>query len=229
MNTTYLLSSFLHRVAAKTFIVATLCATTLSSHAQMLFNSAPGSANVLSDTVGYAFTVKETPLSAYRLGVYDTLGDGLTTMNIIGLWLEGGTLLATAILPSGKSAPLESGFRWFDLTTPVTLNANTTYRIGVQANLEMHPSGFVTDPISPHINLVGAVRNNQQQNFTYPGTAPFSGQAIVGPNLAYNVVPEPSIAHLVASTAIALFAFRFFKRIMPRQRRVPVKWKGRRL
>jgi hypothetical protein len=152
--------------------------------------------------------VKQDPLSVHRLGVNDIGGDGLDSMNIIGLWREGGSLLATAILPSGKSAPLESGFRWFDLTTPVLLDANTTYRLGVQANLDMRATGFVNDPISPNVNLVGAVRNNQQGNLTYPGTAPFSGQAIVGPNMGYTVVPEPSTFLLVVSAAIALIVHR---------------------
>jgi hypothetical protein len=94
------------------------------------------------------------------------------------------------------------------LSTPVLLDANTTYRLGSQAFQEMHSSGFVTGPISPDITLVGAVRNNQQLNFTYPGSAPFSGQAIVGPNMAYSVVPEPSTIALVVAAAIAIVAHR---------------------
>ena len=226
MNTKYNTSRSLHRVVVRLAVVVAGLSCS-SAHAQILTFQISGSTGLLYDTVGYAFTVKQDPLSVHRLGVNDVGGDGLDSMNIIGIWGEGGSLLATAILPSGRSAPLESGFRWFDLSTPVLLSANTTYRLGVQANLETRASGFVTDPISPYVNLVGAVRNNQQQNFTYPGSAPFSGQAIVGPNMAFTVVPEPSIAHLVASTAIALFAFRFLKRVMPRQRRAPVRWRGR--
>ena len=121
-------------------------------------------------------------------------------------------MLATAILPSGRSAPLESGFRWFDLSTPVLLSANTTYRLGAQANLETRASGFVSDPISPYVNLVGAVRNNQEQNFTYPGSAPFSGQAIVGPSMAFTVVPEPSASSLLIAALVLVGALRIAKR-----------------
>lgn len=223
MNTTYLPSSFLHRVVVRLAILVVACLSCSSARAQILTFQVSGSTSLFYDTVGYAFTVKQDPLSVHRLGVNDAGSEGLDSMNIIGLWAEGGSLLATAILPSGKSAPLESGFRWFDLSTPVLLSANTTYRLGVQANLETRASGFVTDPISPYVNLVGAVRNNQQQNFTYPGSAPFSGQAIVGPNMAFTVVPEPSVAHLIAATAIALFTARWLKRFIPRQRRVPIK------
>ena len=208
MNITSNTSRSLHRVVVRLVIVVATFAVTVPARAQMLFTDGVGFANILSDTVGYSFTVNNQPLSAHRLGVYDYLGDGLSTMNIVGLWREGGTLLASAILPSGKSAPLESGFRWFDLSTPVLLDANTTYRLGSQAFQEMHSSGFVTGPISPDITLVGAVRNNQQLNFTYPGSAPFSGQAIVGPNMAYSVVPEPSTLALVVAAAIAIVVHR---------------------
>jgi Domain of unknown function (DUF4082) len=206
MNILSNISRSLHRVVVRLVIVLSVVA---SAQAQILtFQLSSGSTSLLKDTVGYAFTVKDNPLSVHRLGVNDVGGSGLDSMNIIGLWREGGDLLATAILPSGSSAPLESGFRWFDLTTPVLLNANTTYRLGVQANLDMYQSGFVTGPISPDVTLVGAVRNNQQGNFTYPGSTPFSDQAIVGPNMAYSVVPEPSTLLLVVSAAIALIAHR---------------------
>ncbi len=221
MNITSNTSRSLHRVVVRLAVVVA-CLSCSSARAQILTFQVSGSTSLFSDTVGYAFTVKQDPLSVHRLGVYDVMGDGLDSMNIIGLWGEGGSLLASAILPSGRSAPLESGFRWFDLSTPVLLSANTTYRLGAQANLETRASGFVTDPISPYVNLVGAVRNNQQQNFTYPGSAPFSGQAIVGPNMAFTVVPEPSVVHLVAATAIALVASRFLKKLVPRRRRVAV-------
>lgn len=213
----------LRQLVVKLALVIALSAVVVPACAQMLFNGPTGSANVFTDTVGYAFTVKNEPLSAHRLGVWDDGGTGFDSINLVGLWQEGGALLATAILPSGSSAPIESGFRWFDLSTPVILNANTTYRLGVQADLEMQSSGFVTGPISPHINLLGAVRNNQQNNFTYPGSTPFAGQAIVGPNLGYTVVPEPSVAHLIAATAIALFATRWLKKLVPRKRRVAIQ------
>ena len=222
MNITSNTICSLHRVVVRLAVVVA-CLSCSSARAQILTFQVSGSTSLFSDTVGYAFTVKQDPLSVHRLGVYDVMGDGLDSMNIIGLWGEGGGLLASAILPSGRSAPLESGFRWFDLSTPVLLSANTTYRLGAQANLETRASGFVTDPISPYVNLVGAVRNNQQQNFTYPGSAPFSGQAIVGPNMAFTVVPEPSVVHLVAATAIALVASRFLKKLVPRRRRVAVQ------
>jgi hypothetical protein len=206
MNITSNIGRLGHRVIVRLVLVLSFVA---SAQAQILtFQLSSGSTTLLKDTVGYAFTVKDNPLSVHRLGVGDFGGSGLDSMNIIGLWREGGDLLTTAILPSGSSAPLESGFRWFDLATPVLLNANTTYRLGVQANLDMYQSGFVTGPISPDVTLVGAVRNNQQGNSTYPGSTPFSDQAIVGPNMAYSVVPEPSTLAFVVAAGIALIIHR---------------------
>ena len=43
-----------------------------------------------------------------------------------------------------------------------------------------------------------------------------------------NVVPEPSVVHLVAATAIALVASRFLKKLVPRRRRVAVHRQRRR-
>lgn len=40
--------------------------------------------------------------------------------------------------------------------------------------------------------------------------------------LSLTVVPEPSVVHLVAATAIALVASRFLKKLVPRRRRVAV-------
>ena len=211
MNTTSNNNRSIHRVVVRLVVIAAASLVVSSSLGQvdlMLFQGPTGSGIGFKDTVGYAFTVRDNPLSAHRLGVYDISGDGLESMNIVGLWLEGGTLLTTAIFPSGRSAPLESGFRWFDLSAPIILNANTTYRIGVQADLEMHPSGFARDLVSPDIALIGAVRNGQQGNLSYPGSTAFPDQAIVGPNLAYTVVPEPSAISLLIAGLVLLAVLR---------------------
>jgi PEP-CTERM motif len=210
MNITSNTSCLLHRVVVRlAIVVAVFCLS--SAHGQFLVSGDFSSGNLFNDTVGYAFTVKQEPLSVHRLGVNDVGTNGLDSINLIGLWQEGGTLLASAIIPSGRSAPLEGGFRWFDLSTPVLLQANTTYRLGAQANLETRFSGFFPaggTSLSPDVTLVGAVRNSQFQNFTYPGSTPFSGQAIIGPNLAYTVVPEPSTLALVVAAAIAILVHR---------------------
>jgi len=210
MNTTSNTSCSMHRVVVRlVIVVAVFCLS--SARGQLLVSGTFSSGTLFNDTVGYAFTVKQDPLSVHRLGVSDVGTNGLDSINLIGLWLEGGTLLASAIIPSGISAPLEGGFRWVDLNTPVLLQANTTYRLGAQANLEARFSGFFPaggTSLSPDVTLVGSVRNSQFQNFSYPGSAPFSGQAIVGPNMAYTVVPEPSTLALVVAAGIAIVVHR---------------------
>ena len=175
MNTKYNTSRSLHRVVVRLVITVAVCCLP-AARGQLLVSGTFSSGSLFNDTVGYAFTVKDTPLSAYRLGVADVGTNGFDSINLVGLWREGGTLLASAIIPTGISAPLESGFRWFDLATPVLLQANTTYRIGAQANLDGRFSGFFPaggTALSPDVTLVGAVRNSQSQNFSYQNSVPF--------------------------------------------------------
>lgn len=89
MNTTSNNKRSIHRVAVRLAIIAAASLVASPSHGQMLFQGPTGSGNGFKDTVGYAFTVRDNPLSAHRLGVYDIGGDGLESMNIVGLWLEG--------------------------------------------------------------------------------------------------------------------------------------------
>ena len=55
-----------------------------------------------------------------QLGVFDSDGDGLASAHQIGLWALDGTLLASATIPSGVSAPLVDGYRYVQIS-PVTI------------------------------------------------------------------------------------------------------------
>ena len=87
-------------------------------------------------TIGYEFTVGTAPITLNALGVEDDnasgsgYGDGLSNTHVVGIWSSAGTLLYSATVSSGTSAPLVNDFRYALLNSAVTLNANTSYYIG---------------------------------------------------------------------------------------------------
>ena len=199
-------------------IALLLLATVLTTprlSAEHLVAGPYGGSTLFLDTVGYSFTVGSNALSASQLGVADPTGAGLRSTTKIGLWKENGELVATKSMPAGTSAPLANFFRWMDLDSPVTLEANATYRIGAQASNDAWFTGYLPGyggnqygtSISADVTFNGAVRNNTMYSFSYPNSAPLAGTAVVGPNLYYSVVPEPSPAPLLglgASAAIVV-------------------------
>lgn len=192
-------------------LLLTLSSTPRLSAASFLVSGPYGGSDLFLDTVGYSFTVGSNALSASRLGVADPTGTGLLSTTKIGLWRENGELVASKSLPAGTSAPLANFFRWMDLDSPVTLEANATYRIGAQASNDAWFTGYLPGyggnqygtSISTDVTFNGSVRNGDTYSFTYPDSAPLAGTAIIGPNLSYTLaVPEPSTFVLLGFGAI---------------------------
>lgn len=145
-------------------------------------------------------------MSVTQFGVYDSGGDGLAQTNTVGLWDESGTLLGFAGFPPGTAAPLVGEFRYAFLGSgPLLLNANTSYVLGAYSPGlgEIRIQGVPPPTFSSDATLIGTRRNNQIQ-FSFPRleSGTFPGQAVVGPNMQYTVVPEPCGASLLAFTAI---------------------------
>ena len=168
---------------------------------------------IFRDTIGYSFTVKDSPLSVTKLGVFDYQTNGLSKTNFVGLWDNNGALLASVTIGRGTSAPLIGAFRWVALHVPLTLDALSTYRIGAMADGgEVYYSGIIPEGqfsgTSETTNVLfnGTVRNNSLDTFSYPRSTPSAGSAVIGPNATFDVVPEPSTyALLVMTTAGALW------------------------
>jgi len=73
-----------------------------------------------------------TPTTDFRvtsLGFFDYLQDGLGESHELGIFDASGTLLVSALLPSGTASPLEGSFRYVDIT-PLILNAGEEYTVG---------------------------------------------------------------------------------------------------
>ena len=161
--------------------------------------------------------------------IYDPSTTAIDTVGYHEDLLQGGSPQAAG------TALLQNGLRYYRYAWTTDASVWTT-RI---ATPDVGASGYLLDdsqnnginPLNPNFSILGApITFGFFRNVSGTALTDFTTTSRLD-NWTTTVtpVPEPSIAHLVASTAIALFAFRFFKRMMPRQRRVPVRWKMRRL
>jgi hypothetical protein len=131
----------------------------------------------VSQTNGFTFTVGPADVSLTQLGHYDDNGDGLLAFHDVGIWLDGPPTspLATATVPSGTSATLISNWRMVDIT-PITLMANTTYRLGSQVNGDQYTFGNPTvgpiDPLIAATPLLGVLRSGGGLNYPNAANAP---------------------------------------------------------
>jgi len=80
-------------------------------------------------TVGWSFSIGSQDVQVTALGIYDDLADGLADAHAVGIWTNGGTLLAEVTVPSGTTATLVGSYRYTPIT-PVTLAAGQTFVVG---------------------------------------------------------------------------------------------------
>ena len=162
-----------------------------------------------SGTYGYAFYVGANSLSVEQLGVYDSYGNGLVSQNKVGIWSSSGDLIVAAEIGAGNSAPrtgtpsgggfFSNSFRWATLASSTYLSANTTYYLGASANGGMfmedisNASG-TSQFLAPDVTYLGSFLNN----LTFAFSSNLVAENIVGPNMIYAVIPEPSSLSLLA-------------------------------
>lgn len=151
-------------------------------------------------TWGWQFTVGSSDILVTHLGSWDRDANGLSASHDIGIWaVSNQALLGSTRLNSGSVHPLESGFRWKELGTPILLQANTSYRIG-DGPVSRNPEQMLVVSASavtmdPQITYGGRV-TNQVDTFSYPGTL-IADQAMIGPNFKFGpAVPEPALLQL---------------------------------
>jgi hypothetical protein len=153
-------------------------------------------------TTGYEFTVGGLPLSVTALGVRDWLGTGLASFHQVGLWNADRILLATAEVSPGPSS---SGFRYTALSAPVFLDAGQSYTVGATYLNEDPDRIGLSD-----VRQGGAAVYNDAVTFErirfddslsgliYPELVGFPEErGSFGPNVEFEIVPEPSTIVLV--------------------------------
>jgi hypothetical protein len=190
-------------------------------------NLSSGTQNGFVGTVGGIFL---TTYSFYPqvnwLGYYDQNGDGLVNSHLVTLWDNNTqSVIASATVPAGTTAPLINGYRWVQLPSTITLNYGSYYVIGAQADGVDLWGDFISNN-APDNGNNGQITWNSQYvqlgsgwEFTragrydsaanYPAEPPNqAGSDGIYPvaNLGYNlVVPEPTAASLCVLGLGALF------------------------
>jgi hypothetical protein len=169
--------------------------------------------------VGFDFTVGSQNVLVTGLGVLDldvfSAGNGLAFSHTVSIWANGGvSLLGSATVPAGVSAPLVNSFRFVDLASPIQLTAGETYTLG--AYFPVNSSGTIAPDIF-RSNLVPEMQSLISGDFTFergrigfgsgfPTITPTGSNngTPIGPNLQYSIstapatVPEPSSLLLCA-------------------------------
>lgn len=143
--------------AANTFTSQPNALACAAPPAAVAFTSANNLDGDSNDSVGFRFVVGAANITVTSLGVWDENGDGLAISHPVGLYLESTQALVTAAtLPAGTTATLDNGFRYVDIT-PVTLSANTAYRI---ASYRTNGSDRVTIGVTGQTSAAGVTIGN---------------------------------------------------------------------
>jgi hypothetical protein len=174
--------------------------------------SCSGGCSAAGTTYGWAFTVN-SPITVDGLGIWDFDADGIGPDVTAGLWLDGGALLASAVISSSSALEFTNsagGWRFEDIVELVLEPGN--YVIGA-ANYPNTPSAYV-DPAFATIAEV-----------TYTGSRfhTFAGQGLVrpdgaffldifGPNLRLAESAEIPIPTTLFLLGLGLAAFTFSRR-----------------
>jgi hypothetical protein len=165
---------------------------------------------IVNGTLGFNFFTGANPVVIHSLGFFDAGDDGLATAHNVGIWTaDGSTLLASAVVPAGTTATLDSGFR-FVAIAPVVLPANTEFLAGALnvpgADGIIRFASATTDPSI----ILGSTRFNlfSDPTFSPPVFSQGTGfdDGYFGPNFNGNAqpadVPEPATLALFGLMAV---------------------------
>lgn len=187
-----------------------------SAQVSIITSLGPGTANASGgdNTLGFDFTVGDTPLTVTELGLWDENGDGLENSHWVGLWDDTGALLTSVNVSSGTTAILDNGFRFTSLATPVILQAGHVYVLGASYltadadRVILNYGGGSQAGSDPAITL-GNLHYTNGGGFTFPGIDAGYGSEI-GPNAIFAgpvSVPEPSSLSLILMSCGSASAF----------------------
>lgn len=150
-------------------------------------------------TIGYDFTLASS-VTATALGFFNANGlSGPADSHPVGIWNSGGTLLASATVPSGAPSLLIDGFDFVSIS-PVVLGPGSyaAGAYGLQTSTDQFEFGESGSTTIAGLTLGGAVFTFAT-GLTFPTTSvPSSTQGYFGPDfLAGQAVPEPSSIPIV--------------------------------
>ncbi|HSW05446.1 DUF4082 domain-containing protein [Aquabacterium sp.] len=157
-------------------------------------------------TVGFIFTAQQAmPLSA--LGFYDHQQDGLNQAHELALFSSSGTLLATATVAAGTSAPLIGEYRYATLGSTFMLQADTQYVLAAQTEAtdgyRFASAPLPTLTVDPRITIGNSAGvYHYGPSLVFPQTVLYDIYA--SPNMLLPAVPEPGTWALMLAGVAAV-------------------------
>lgn len=168
------------------------CAAASAGAIAVTVDEIADTAHVIQFTSGWSFSAADDILIT-ALGYYDAGGDGLNTSHEVGIFSTGGTLLISAIVPSGITGDLVSNWR-FTSIAPFFLPAGSYLIGGANTN---DPYLFFANPtFAAGITLIDAGWVHIGGTFVFPGQN--NPEAFYfNPNFRFEpasaAIPEPSM------------------------------------
>ena len=100
--------------------------------------------------IGHTFIVSGTGITIYSLGVYNYQGNGLNASHTVALFTNSGSSSTpvpggSITVPGGTTAPLKDGYRFWPLSSPITLAAGNYSVIVYQMNGGSSSDGYAED------------------------------------------------------------------------------------
>lgn len=188
------------------------------SHADLVISWSGGMEGIHREegVWGYDFTVGAMDLLVMSLGVWDRGENGLGVPHPVGLWNTAGDLLAQVTVQAGAESPLKGQFRYEDLFAPVTLDAHASYVLAASfsPNDDDRTLSWTRDvELGAGIASVGDPLYVLSPGLVFPDTAMDRlSFGFLGPNMQYQVVPEPGTFALMGC-GVATLLFRNRRRL----------------
>lgn len=172
-----------------------------------------------NNAIGTFFTVGPNPAIVTHLGYFDLHGDGLVDDHSVGIFVgTTATLLAEAVVPAGTGAFYTNGFRWVQLATPVTLQANSSYTIaGTGSANDGWLEGYYPSSWNANFSVSRAARYADAAGWPQVPTSspgPWSANAAYGTanlamfpiSLTFSAQPSPAAGYVTENATFTALA-----------------------